>query len=201
VRIVSIEAAYLQRVLDALELLSPLACSEEIAVIKESLKARPVAQPVAQLVQSCYCPNCEALSKELAALKAQPDPTCGLRKAPPAQPADIEIMLDAEEDERRAQPTPVPLNPMQPIVDVNGVTRFKKNGLVDALYEHGVKTGLGLNELHCMKFSDEDRMQFAQLIGYSLSGYGSLSYVSDASYDAAEEAAHGIAAAPEKGQP
>jgi hypothetical protein len=44
VRIVSIEAAYLQRVLDALELLSPLACSEEIAVIKESLKARPVAQ-------------------------------------------------------------------------------------------------------------------------------------------------------------
>ncbi len=43
-RIVAIEAAYLQRVLDVLECLSPLACSEEIAAIKESLKARPVAQ-------------------------------------------------------------------------------------------------------------------------------------------------------------
>ena len=107
----------------------------------------------------------------------------------------------AAEAKLAAQPAPVPLNPMQPIVDVNGVTRFKKNGLVDALHEHGVKTGLGLNELHCMNFSDEDRMQFAQLIGYSLSGYGDLSYVSDASYDAAQEAAHGITASPEKGQP
>jgi hypothetical protein len=25
-------------------------------------------------VQSCYCPNCEAMGKELAALKAQPAP-------------------------------------------------------------------------------------------------------------------------------
>jgi len=83
----------------------------------------------------------------------------------------------------------VPLTTMQPLVNVNGVTRFKKNGLVDALYEHGVKTGLGMNELHCMDFSDEDRTQFAQLIGYSLSGYGSLSYVSDESYEAAEQSA------------
>jgi len=28
-------------------------------------------------------------------------------------------------------------------------------------------------------FSQEDREQFAQLIGYSLSGFGELSYVSD----------------------
>jgi hypothetical protein len=81
---------------------------------------------------------------------------------------------------------------MQPLVDVNGVTRFRKNGLVDALYEHGVKTGLSLNELHCMEFTDEDRMQFAQLIGYSLNGYGELSYVTDDAYEAAEQAAHGI---------
>ncbi|ELY4307208.1 hypothetical protein SMZ19_003863 [Cronobacter sakazakii] len=32
------------------------------------------------------------------------------------------------------------------------------------------------------EFDAEDRMQLAQLIGYSLSGYGSLSYVSDESY-------------------
>jgi hypothetical protein len=30
--------------------------------------------PVAEPVQSCYCPNCEAMGKELAALKAQPAP-------------------------------------------------------------------------------------------------------------------------------
>ena len=37
------------------------------------LSAMPSPEPSQQ--QSCYCPNCEALSKELAALKAaQPDP-------------------------------------------------------------------------------------------------------------------------------
>jgi hypothetical protein len=30
--------------------------------------------PVAEPVQSCYCPNCEAMGKELVALKAQPAP-------------------------------------------------------------------------------------------------------------------------------
>ena len=30
--------------------------------------------PVAEPVRSCYCPNCEAMGKELAALKAQPAP-------------------------------------------------------------------------------------------------------------------------------
>jgi hypothetical protein len=34
--------------------------------------ATPPAQPAP--VQSCYCPNCEAMGKELAALKAQPAP-------------------------------------------------------------------------------------------------------------------------------
>ncbi len=76
--------------------------------------------------------------------------------------------------------------PMQPIVKVGEVVRFKKNGLVDALYEHGVKTGLGMNELSLMQFSDEERMQFAQLIGYSVSGYGNLSYVSDESANKAD---------------
>ena len=40
----------------------------------------PAAQPAP--MQSCYCPNCEALSKELAALKAQPrqEPVAWLHK-------------------------------------------------------------------------------------------------------------------------
>jgi hypothetical protein len=39
--------------------------------------------------------------------------------------------------------------------------------------------------LACLPFSDEDREQFAQLIGYSLGGFGDLSYASDEVYNAA----------------
>jgi hypothetical protein len=68
------------------------------------------------------------------------------------------------------------------------VLRFKKNALVCALLDHGQATGLGLNELACKFYTPEhadDWQQLAQLIGYSLSGYGELSYVSDDSYSAA----------------
>jgi hypothetical protein len=40
--------------------------NEAITAIKQALAAQPAP------VQSCYCPNCEAMGKELAALKAQP---------------------------------------------------------------------------------------------------------------------------------
>jgi hypothetical protein len=43
-----------------------------------------------------------------------------------------------------------------------------------------------MNSLARMNFSNEDREQFAQLIGYSLSGFSELSYVSDEIYNAAE---------------
>jgi hypothetical protein len=36
-----------------------------------------------------------------------------------------------------------------------------------------------MNKLAMMPWSNEDRCQFAQLIGYSLGGYGELHYVSD----------------------
>ena len=36
-----------------------------------------------------------------------------------------------------------------------------------------------INKLACMNFSNEDREQFAQLIGYSVSGICDLDYVSD----------------------
>jgi hypothetical protein len=42
-----------------------------------------------------------------------------------------------------------------------------------------------MNKLALMKFSDEDREQFAQLIGYSLSGFSELSYVTDKTYKTA----------------
>jgi hypothetical protein len=82
--------------------------------------------------------------------------------------------------------------PIQPItVDGHGVIRFKENAMVQALLDHGQKHGLGLNELHMMDFSADDRMQLAQLIGYSVSGYGSLSYVTSDNYNAAEAMAEG----------
>ena len=68
--------------------------------------------------------------------------------------------------------------------DAQGVIRFKANEIVRYLLDNG---GIDLNQLACLDFTDEDRQQFAQLIGYSLSGYGELSYVSDEAYDAAEE--------------
>ena len=77
-----------------------------------------------------------------------------------------------------------PRHPIQPLVDVDGVQRFKKNAIVEYLLDHG---GIDMNHLARKEFSVEDREQFAQLIGYSFSGYASLSYVTDATYSAAQE--------------
>lgn len=80
-------------------------------------------------------------------------------------------------------------NPIQPLAkDVQGVLRFKENALVRALLDHGQATGFGLNELaskFCKTEHADDWQQLAQLIGYSLSGYSELSYVSDDAYGAA----------------
>lgn len=77
--------------------------------------------------------------------------------------------------------------PIQPIgPDEHGHIRFHPNAIVRHLLDHG---GIDLNQIACMEFSDEDRQQFAQLIGYSLSGYSELSYVTDDAYEAAERMA------------
>lgn len=74
-------------------------------------------------------------------------------------------------------------HPIQPLAaDDNGVTRFKRNAIVCHLLDHG---GIDLNALAGMDFSDDDRRQFSQLIGYSLSGYGELPYVDDYTYNTA----------------
>lgn len=78
-------------------------------------------------------------------------------------------------------------HPIQPIEKTGSVSRFKANKIVEYLLEVGQKYGAGLNELAGMPFSQEDRTQLAQLIGYSLSGYSELSYVSDDDYKAAAE--------------
>ena len=71
-------------------------------------------------------------------------------------------------------------HPMQPVVIAeDGCHRFKENKIVTYLLDNG---GVDLNQLAVIGFSNEDREQFAQLIGYSVSGTSTLEYVSDETY-------------------
>ena len=65
-------------------------------------------------------------------------------------------------------------HPMQPIVfDEHNVARFKENKICSFLIDVG---SIDLNDIARQNFSDEDRTQFAQLIGHSVSGAGDLPY-------------------------
>lgn len=69
----------------------------------------------------------------------------------------------------------MPKNPEQPMVcDEYGTVRFKSNPIVRYLLDHG---GIDMNHLARQGFKKSDQRQFAQLIGYSVSGYCDLSYV------------------------
>lgn len=84
--------------------------------------------------------------------------------------------------------TMAPRNPMQPVVldDAQRVVRFKSNAIVQYLLDNG---GIDMNQLAMREFSQDDREQFLQLIGYSIGGYHEISYVSDESAMAASAAA------------
>ncbi len=69
-------------------------------------------------------------------------------------------------------------HPVQPIVRAkDGVYRFKRNQIVRDLLEFAQVRGFGLNEIACREYDRNDREQLAQLIGYSVSGAGDLSYM------------------------
>jgi hypothetical protein len=96
---------------------------------------------------------------------------------------------------------------MQPVVlDVDGRPRFRENAIIRYIVDHAAdvvhpgspaidpNTGkpyhqgkLDLGKLSMIDFPQEDMEQFAQLMGYSVSGYHELSYVSD---ESAAEASH-----------
>lgn len=92
------------------------------------------------------------------------------------------------------------VHPTQPLgLNEHGTLRFKENAIVrffldahsDAHRVPGTSgTNGGLNCLHQHDFSIEDHIQFAQLIGYSLSGFGELSYVTNDAYGKAEKLAY-----------
>lgn len=92
-------------------------------------------------------------------------------------------MSETEDEERSAHP-PRGGHPLQPVqLDERGVARFKPNKIVEGLLEVASAHGMDLNRIACMNFPAEDHEQLAQLIGYSVSGAGELSYFSDAALD------------------
>lgn len=79
-------------------------------------------------------------------------------------------------------------HPIQPVADDGtGVLRFKKNPIVQKLLDDGP---FDLNHVaQWLDVTHDDRRQFAQLIGYSLCGFGELWYCDEETYEAAERMA------------
>lgn len=80
-------------------------------------------------------------------------------------------------------------HPIQHVIVKDGIERFQRNEIVGYLIDHG---SINLNHINALShFDREDREQFAQLIGYSVSGAGDLTYFSGDTLDAAHEMAQG----------
>lgn len=73
-------------------------------------------------------------------------------------------------------------HPRQPIGWVGNVIRFKENKIVSWMLDMG-RSGqrFDMNDIvlkyHLGEFQREDLIQLDQLIGYSVSGFGDLSYI------------------------
>ena len=93
-------------------------------------------------------------------------------------------------------------HPMQPLVWDGDVIRFKENAIVRRLVDAnghlagGPKPGKSfadLNEIACWKgIPPEDFEQFWQMIGYSVSGYGDLSFIRRSVVNRADKKAHAM---------
>lgn len=78
-------------------------------------------------------------------------------------------------------------HPRQPIgLSEHGTIRFKPNKIIDWLFETG---RADLNKIVTMGFPVEDMVQFWQLLGYSVSGFGDLSFVPEEEIKACDEEA------------
>lgn len=73
--------------------------------------------------------------------------------------------------------------PNQPLTEVSGILRFEANPIVEWLCtEKSNMTDIAIFAAE-NDIKDKYIRQIAQLVGYSVSGYGSLSYVDDESYE------------------
>lgn len=89
---------------------------------------------------------------------------------------------------------------MQPIVlDEDGVARFQENRIVRDLLKSGA---INLNDIAIRaahgEYTDAEQMQLAQLIGYSVSGFGDLSYADKGVVRRADRKAESLPAASKK---
>lgn len=79
--------------------------------------------------------------------------------------------------------TKLPPHPIQPTYpDEDGTLRFRENKVVNCLLEEARKHGVDLNFLAMQDLPREDWVQFAQLIGYSVGSFGTISYVTSDDY-------------------
>lgn len=77
--------------------------------------------------------------------------------------------------------------PLQPLYrDAKGVIRFRGNAVVQWLVDSRI---VNLNGILIENFPQADVEQFWQLLGYSIAGYAELSFVSDETYQAVDDAA------------
>jgi hypothetical protein len=112
--------------------------------------------------------------------------TCGVER--PRVPSDSHLLDTGDIPERMTGEEFAEMQllvqnyPMQPLVLDGDTVRFRTNPIVRFLLDAGP---FDMNQLALMPFPDDAREQFAQLIGYSVGGYGELSYVSHESYEAA----------------
>ena len=87
-------------------------------------------------------------------------------------------------------------HPMQPLVVRDGVLRFKPNMVLRDLVARGV---VSLNSINIDQYPPEDLEQFWQLLGYSVSSYGSLDFVRKKTRDKADRKASELLATQKKG--
>ena len=133
--------------------------------LPDAVAATVQAEPVATVIKKGA--EWQWMSESLGNL---PDGMYSLYLNVPALPAQAEQVVAV----RAAR------HPVQPLVIAeHGRVRFKRNHIVEHLAEGR------LNDLAAMDFSQEDWEQLAQLIGYSLDGFGTLSYVTDETYERA----------------
>lgn len=86
--------------------------------------------------------------------------------------------------------------PLQPIEYVGDVIRFRPNAIVRYLLDAGP---FDMNAISCLPgVSKEDHAQFAALIGYSVSAWGSLSFVPQEQAEEADRIAAELYEAKEK---
>lgn len=92
----------------------------------------------------------------------------------------------------RGKPSP----PIQPVYRASdGVIRFRDNAIVNWLLD---TKRIDLNEIAAQEFPVADKEQFWQMLGYSVSGFGGLSFVRRKTWKRADEWAAQVLASEKK---